>query len=40
MPDVCVRSSVAGAADRRTGTGDAQVQRVLHVARGMLRAAC
>ena len=36
MPDVCVRSSVAGvpAAER---TGDDEVQRVLHVARGMLR---
>ncbi len=36
MPDVCVRSSVAGVptAERHRGR---QVQRVLHVARGMLR---
>ena len=36
MPEVCVRSSVAGEpAAERTGVGE--IQRVLHVARGVLR---
>ena len=37
MPDVCVRSSVAARPPSNAGTGRVQVQRVLHVARGMLR---
>ena len=35
MPDVCVRSSVA-AVPASERTGDCEIQRVLHVARGML----
>ena len=37
MPDVCVRRSVAGGAPPRAGHRRREVQRVLHVARGMLR---